>query len=297
MTIGWRTGGQRFLVVSHAVFIEERLIDQILGDHHPRQTRYQRRIGAGANRDPFIFTPGAGVGIARIDDDHPGIGFLPRLFKVVCHPAAAHPRFAGVIAEQHHQLAVFNIRWTIAVGPAAVGIIEALGNLRRRVIAIVVQITAAAVHQTGNQRFSWRPGTSQRAAERTGAVVQIDGFVAVFFNQPLHIAGDSIERLFPADLLEFPFPAFANALHRVLQAIRVIDAAAHRTPAQAGADLVQTVIVIVTGIIGFDVFNRAIHHVHAQRAAAAAVDGTGTPDHLLVGGCRRIGGMRQSGKG
>ncbi|UMX72779.1 hypothetical protein MJ585_10090 [Klebsiella pneumoniae] len=35
MTIGWRTGGQRFLVVSHAVFIEERLIDQILGDHPP----------------------------------------------------------------------------------------------------------------------------------------------------------------------------------------------------------------------------------------------------------------------
>ena len=59
----------------------------------------------------------------------------------------------------------------------------------------------------------------------------------------------------------------------------------------------QTVIVIVTGIIGFDVFNRAIHHVHAQRATATAVDGAGAPDHLLTGGRRRIGSMRQSGKG
>ncbi len=75
MTIGWRTGGQRFLVVSHAVFIEERLIDQILGDHHPREARNQCRIGPVTNRDPFIFTPGAGVGIARIDDYHPGIDF------------------------------------------------------------------------------------------------------------------------------------------------------------------------------------------------------------------------------
>ena len=130
MTIGWRTGGQRFLVVSHAVFIEERLVDQILGDHHPREARNQCRIGPRTNRDPFIFTPGAGVGIARIDDYHPGIGFLPRLFKVVRHPAAAHPRFAGVIAEQHHQLTVFNIRWAVAVRPAAVGVIQTGSNLR-----------------------------------------------------------------------------------------------------------------------------------------------------------------------
>ena len=130
VAIGRGIGRQGFLVVSHTVFIEERLIDQILGDHHPRQTRYQRRIGAGANRDPFIFASGGGVGIARIDNDHPGIGFLARLLKIVGHPAAAHPRFPGVVAEQHYQLAVFNIRRAVAICPTAVGVIQPGSNLR-----------------------------------------------------------------------------------------------------------------------------------------------------------------------
>ena len=91
----------------------------------------------------------------------------------------------------------------------------------------MVEIATAAVHQTGNQRFPRRPGAGQRPAERAGAVVQIDGFIAVLFNQPLHIAGDGIQRLFPADLLELALTAFTNALHRVLQTVRIIDSAAH----------------------------------------------------------------------
>ena len=43
----------------------------------------------------------------------------------------------------------------------------------------MVEIATAAVHQTGNQRFPRRPGAGQRPAERAGAVVQIDGFIAV----------------------------------------------------------------------------------------------------------------------
>ena len=131
VTVGRRIGRQRFLVIADAVFIEERLIDQVFGDHHPGERGNQRGVGTRSNRYPLIFTTGAGIGIARIDDDHPGIGFLPRLLQVVRYPAAAHPRFAGVVAEQHHQLAVFDIRWAVTVGPAAVGIIQARGNLRR----------------------------------------------------------------------------------------------------------------------------------------------------------------------
>ena len=161
----------------------------------------------------------------------------------------------------------------------------------------MIEIPAAAVHQTGNQGFPRRPGAGQRATQRAGAVVQIDGLVAVIFNQPLRRAGDDIESLFPADFLEFTLTAFTYALHGIFQPIGVINPAAHRTSAQAGAHLMQAVIVIVTGIIGFNVFNRAIHHVHAQRAAATAVDGACAPDHLLTGRGWRVGGMGHTGKG
>ncbi|MNS56007.1 hypothetical protein D3C72_888560 [compost metagenome] len=157
MTVSRGAGWQGFLVITDTVFVEEWLIDEILCDHHPRQRVHQRRIGTGANRDPFIFTTGTGIRIARIDDDHPGIRFCARLLEVIGHPTAAHTRFTRIVAEQNHQFAVFDIGRAVAVGPAAVGVIQPFGDLRRGVITVVIEITAAAVHQTGNQRFSRWP--------------------------------------------------------------------------------------------------------------------------------------------
>ena len=102
-------GWQGFLVIADAVFIQERLIDEVLGDHHPRQRGDQGRIGTRTYWDPLVFTSGTGVGIARIDDDHAGIGFGARLFEVVGYPATAHAGFPRVVTEQHDQLTVFDI--------------------------------------------------------------------------------------------------------------------------------------------------------------------------------------------
>ena len=101
----------------------------------------------------------------------------------------------------------------------------------------MIKIPPAAVHQTGDQSFSRRPGAGHGAAEGAGAVVQIDRFVTVILNQTLHRTGDGIKGLFPADGFEFAFAAFTHALHRLLQAIRIVDAAAHRAATQAGANL------------------------------------------------------------
>ena len=73
MTISWCAFRQGFFVITHAVFIEERLIDQIFINQHPRNTCHQRGIGARTNRDPLVFTPCGSVGITRIDNDHPRV--------------------------------------------------------------------------------------------------------------------------------------------------------------------------------------------------------------------------------
>ena len=157
VAIGWRAFRQRFLVVAYAVLVEERLVNEVFGNHHPRQRGDQRGVGSRANRDPLVFASGTSVGIAWIDNNQPGVGFLPRLLQVIGYPTAAHPGFPGVVAKQHHQLAVFDIRRAIAIGPAAVGVVQASGDLRCRVVAIMVEIAAAAVHQAGNQSFSRWP--------------------------------------------------------------------------------------------------------------------------------------------
>jgi hypothetical protein len=61
------------------------------------------------------------------------------------------------------------------------------------------------------------------------------------------------------------FAAFADALHRVVQAIRVIDAPANGTAAQAGAYL-MVAIIIVAGVIRFDPGDFIIAHVQTQRS-------------------------------
>ncbi|CZX64096.1 Uncharacterised protein [Enterobacter hormaechei] len=227
MPVSRCAGWQRLLVIADAVFIKERLIDEVFSDHHIRQRIDQRRIGTRADRDPLVFSPRAGIGVARIDDDHSCVGFGARLLKIIGYPTAAHTRFARVVAEQHHQLAVFYIRRAVTVCPAAIGVVQARGNLCGRVVAIMVEIAAAAVHQARYQRFTRRPGAGHGAAQRPGAIVQVDGFVAVFFDQALHVGRDNIVGFVPANALELPFPTLTDTLHRIFQTIRVINATAH----------------------------------------------------------------------
>ncbi|EPF17638.1 hypothetical protein HMPREF0201_01995 [Cedecea davisae DSM 4568] len=154
----------------------------------------------------------------------------------------------------------------------------------------MAQEAAVAIHQPGNQR-GVRRGAGYVAADHAGRVVDIDRFVTVLFNGFLQAAADEVKRLIPTDALELPFAALAHSLHRVIQAFRVVDATANGAPAQAGANL-MIAIVIQPGIIGFDPVDLFIADVQAQRAAAAAVDRTGSPDHFIFlgdgtgnGGC------------
>ena len=109
MTVNRCAFRQGFFVITYAVFIEEGLVDEVFINQHPRNTCHQCGIGARTNRDPLVFAACGGVGVARIDNDHPCVRAFACLFKVVSDPAAAHARFCRIIAEHHHQFGVFDI--------------------------------------------------------------------------------------------------------------------------------------------------------------------------------------------
>ncbi len=88
------------------------------------------------------------------------LDFLACLFRIVSHPTATHSRFTWVITKQHYQFTVFDIRRAVItiLPPAAISIVQTFRNYRRRVVTVMVKITAAAVHQARDQGISRRPG-------------------------------------------------------------------------------------------------------------------------------------------
>ena len=149
----------------------------------------------------------------------------------------------------------------------------------------MIQVATTAVHQSCYQRFARWPGACQGAAQRTCAVVQVDRLVAVVFDKTLHIAGNDVVGFIPADTLKFTFATLADAFHRVFQTIGIIDATTHGATSQTGAYLMQTVVVVITGVVGFNILYFTIYHVHTQRTAATTVHRTRAPDDFLTGLC------------
>ena len=98
----------------------------------------------------------------------------------------------------------------------------------------MVQITAAAVHQASDAVFPGGRG-GHGATQHTGAMVQIDGFVAVLFDQALHIGRDDVVGFFPANALEFAFTARPDSFHRIFQAVRIVDTRRMERPHEQGA--------------------------------------------------------------
>ena len=85
---------------------------------------------------------------------------------------------------------------------------------------------AVAVHQARDQR-GIRGGAGDVAAYNSGGVVNVDRFVAVFFDHAFQARGDGVQRFFPGDTLKLAFSAFAHAFHRIVQTVWVINATAN----------------------------------------------------------------------
>ena len=72
----------------------------------------------------------------------------------------------------------------------------------------MIQVAAPAVHQAGKSGDVRGPRGRHDRSEGAGTVVDVKGFVTVFGLEFLHLLGDFVQGLFPADFYPFAGAAF-----------------------------------------------------------------------------------------
>src|SRR5690606_16312090 len=159
---------------------------------------------------------------------------------------------------------------------------------RRAIRPVVVQIAAEAVHQAGDRAGARRPWLGDGPTQGAGRVVDVHRLRAVVIQHFLELCGNGVVRFFPGDALEFAFAALADALHRVLQPVGVVDALADRAATRARTHLLAFAIHVVAGVVGLDADDLAVPDGQAERAAAGAVHQARAPDGLLFGARSRV---------
>ena len=273
------------------------LVELVVDEHVVDHGRDEGHVGAGADRDPLVGQRHRGVRQDWVDDHDLGVGVLQMdLGQDVLHGRAAHAGVGRVVAEQDDGLGVDQVG-NLVVGPGvAVEQRQLPGDLAGRVVAVVAQITAEAVEQAGKGRVVGCPGLGHRAAELTGAVLDVEGVVTVLLLDGGHGVGDVRDGLVPGDSLVLAFTALGagNTAQRSLDTRVVVEALTVRAAAHAGAHLVDLVgtEVVAAVVVVAHADHGAVLDVHLERAAAAAVHMAASPDHLVVRELLLVGNLR-----
>lgn len=146
----------------------------------------------------------------------------------------------------------------------------------------MVQIVVVVVYQSRDQGIFRRLGAGYGVVQRIGVIVQIDRFVVVFFDQALYIGRDDVVGFFLVNAFEFVFIARFDSFYRIFQAVRIVDTATYGTFTQVGANLVQVVVIVIVGIVRFDIFDFIVYDVYTQRVAIIIVNCIGVLDNFFV---------------
>ena len=289
---------QRFLVVAHAVGVQEVEIHLVVHDPLMSDSTHQRGIGAGTNRQPLLRMSRRGLVQAIVDVDNAAAAALHRLAnarEVPYDVSAAHTRFSRAVAKHYHQVACalgFGHRAGI---DRVIGAKRRSGNAQRLVVAVVVQVVGTAVHvghhalqhvrrivvqrvQPATQDVQQAVGRIARHRVHTRTVGTVDGLVAIGVDGVLQLIGDGLDSLIPANGLEFSLAALSHSFHRLRQAIGMVQPATHRAAAQAGTRLE----VGITRVVGFHVDDLPVAHVPLEHAATAAVHVALAPNDLIL---------------
>jgi hypothetical protein len=248
------------LVETDAVAVQERLVMQVLADHHLGQGGEQRVVGGGPDRNPLIGEGGRGLGVHRVDDDHPRPGLL----------GPGQP-VAGVGLE--HRLgrveAIEDDQFRMEQGVVAAGVLAAgdergdVGQAGRAVGVVMLQVAAQQVHQ---------PLGAVAAGDGPlvpGGVVDVDGVRAVLVEHAPEPVRHEVDGFVPADPDEAAGAALAHPLHGVEQPVRMVEPAVVGAPLQAGAQLRR--LRGIRRVIGGQAQDPAVLDVRLDPAAAAAV--------------------------
>ena len=174
------------------------------------------------------------------------------------------------------------------------------GHVRRKGCALIAghrpRIGAAAEHaEKARQQTLDLIRLVQYAVGRARVCLVKNGRRAVFLLQLDHFDRNMIQRLVPGYALEFSLAAFADAHHRVEQALGRIKARTVRTSAQAGAQLrlgegvlAELSPCLVAAVVGGQAHDDVAPFVRDQHVARTAVVVAGRHDggELIVRGSR-----------
>ncbi len=269
--LAFAAGLQQHQLRRVGVALQERVVDQIVGDQHVQQRHEERAVGAGLDRDPFV-GDGRVAGAHRIDRDEATAAALEL--------AERHLQRVRVMvfggADHHEELGAVEVGAAEFPEAAADRVDHAGGHVHRTEAAVrrVVGRAELAREQAGK-------GLHLVAAGEEGELLRVGG---ADLRQAL---GQDLEGALPRDRLELAGAARTAgfAQERLRQARR--RDLLHDPRGALGADhaLVQRVLGVAV-----DVAQLAVAQVHADAAAAGAHVARGGLD--LVDRARRGGGQR-----
>ena len=169
------------------------------------------------------------------------------------------------------QLRIEHIRLRVSAACVAVDIGRDVRAACARVA--VVGIEEAAVEINEPLEHLLRP----HHAAVSGGVQKVARLGSVLFPDLPRLFRDDPRGLFPADARKFSAAAFADALHRIAQALWREEGPAVASAAQAGADL-----RVVVGVVGADLQRAALGDGNIDLAFAAAVVDAGAVDDVRL---------------
>ena len=233
-------------------------VEQVLGDGQENG-----RLGAAVGGQPVVGL-GGGVREAGVNDDEfraRRMGLDDSLGRGVVVVARVE-----VAADEKDGLGVREIRG----GPVA-AVPEGLADAGRG--AAHVGVAVVPVHPPGGE------GVEHEAVLAGPSDVVDDLVAALFLDGLADSPGDVVERIIPAHALPFALAALSGALHRVEDAIRVVDLV-HRHPALGAVTPARGGVEGVT--LDFSDFQIVLVHIGQQPAARLAVKTKGGHQHVVA---------------
>ena len=286
--------GHGVLVPADGVLAQERLVGLAVDDELVDERGRQRGVGTRADGEPFVDMARRGLvqAVVDVDDLSATTGHrLAHAGEIPRRVGAAHAGLCRRVAKQHDQV---RMRFGLAerrrvdvvvrredaalllVGAEHVGH-DDLQHMRR-VVGTLVDEAAEQAQQTLAR-------VAARGAVHARRVVDEDGLGAVGPVDVLELVVDGLDCLIPADALELALAALADALHRVQQAVGMVDPLAHAATAQARTRLE----VGIADVVGFHVLDLAVFGVPLEDAVDTAVQVALAPRDGLLGGL--LGGV------
>ena len=254
---------------------DELVVEHVLLEEHLRDGEHHGQVGAGTDGDPLVGDELGRLGVARIDDDGLDAVFVCELHVVGRLPV---PRDDRVHAPQDEELGIEDVRSLEARNRVLQASCD-LGQVDAQVQHLAGRVSRGGV-LSPSTKTSFPPRCQRKAVLLEARILRMEDAIGTVFGLDLlHLIGDGVQRLVPADGYEVSLarPLFPDALHGVQKTRLAVEfllpGMSHGARARLDVAfeqflprLVLAAVVLVDGVIGFDCEDLAILHMAFQNA-------------------------------